>query len=471
MNIYKVYILIIDRIFKKLKKQKDDYFMDDRLGIQLLVLMLLILCNAFFSASEMAIISMNDKKMKKMAEEGHKRAKTLISLTREPSKFLATIQVGVTLSGFLASAFAAGTIASRLTSSLMEYGVTVDEDVISTISVLIITLLLSFITLVFGELVPKKISVQKPEVIAMFAAFPLRIISVITYPFVKLLSLATNMIITLVGGNPNFKQKDITKEEIRMVVDVGQEKGILKDEEKDMIDNVLEFNTKTAADIMTHRTDIIGIPVTASLEEITKTVIIENYTRIPVYDDTIDNIVGIVHIKDLLPYISKVKKDKFNLRTILREPFIVPNGKKIDDILKDLQQNYTHMAIVIDEYGGTAGVITMEDLVEEVFGAIRDEYDLKEEMEIEEVEEGTFLVQGSVSIDQIEEIFKVRLHNNEYDTVGGFITGHIGRILNIGEAPSIEVNGIVFQVEEVDERRITKIRVYNKFLPNEVSNK
>lgn len=424
---------------------------------EILFLLVLVLLNAFFAASEIALISLNDNKIKRMAEEGHKKAKLLQSFLSEPSKFLATIQIGITLAGFLASAFAAESFAYRLVNLVKALGIPLPDPALKAASVAVITIILSYFTLVFGELVPKRIAMQKSEQISMFAVGPLRLLSRITSPFVKLLSISTNLSIRLLGGNPTSDEEKITEEEIRMMVDVGQEKGVIQGTEKEMINNIFEFDDTAVSEIMTHRTDIVGISIDTGLNGVLDIMNREKYTRIPVYEENIDNIVGILHVKDLLQFMDKSRNVEFNLHEIIRKPYFVPASKKTDDLFKELQKKKVHLAVVIDEYGGTAGIVTIEDLLEEIVGNIFDEYD-EEDKSIEKIDENTYIFDGTTSIDTVNEIMDVELPSGEYDTLSGFIMGLLDRIPDEEEKPVVEYNNIVFKVEEIEEKRIVKVK-------------
>lgn len=431
---------------------------DSGLLLQIAFLLVLVGINAFFAASEIAIISLNDNKVRKMADEGHKKARLLEDLISEPSRFLATIQVGITLSGLLASAFAAESFADRLTGWVRSSGLLLNESLVKTVSLVVITLLLSYLTLVFGELVPKRVAMQKPEQISMLAVTPISILSVLTRPFVRLLTFSTNFIIRLFGGNPDADEEQVTEEEILMMVDVGQEKGVIQGTEKEMINNIFNFDDTAISEIMTHRTDIAAVPQDANLEEVLHLMLHEKFTRIPVYEEDIDNIVGILHVKDLLPFVGQEAEKVFDLRKVMRKPYFVPESKKTDELFKEMQKNKTHIAVVVDEYGGTAGIVTMEDLLEEIVGNIFDEYD-EEEKELEKLDDNTYLASGTLDLDRLCETLDTELPLDEYDTLSGFITGQLGRIPSPGEKPTVEFNGLLFKVEQVNERRISKVKI------------
>lgn len=421
---------------------------------ELMLLVLLIALNAFFAASEIALISLNENKLRYMAEEGNKKASQLLKILGDPSKFLATIQIGITLAGFLASAFAADTFAEPLVELIKKTQIPVSETVLKNIAVIFITLVLSYFTLIFGELVPKRLAMKKTETISFFVVSPLIALSTVTSPFVKLLSVSTNFVVRLFGIDPAAEEM-VTEEEIRMLVDVGEEKGAIDENEREMINNIFEFDNKEVCDIMTHRTEIVGIPITASIKEIMDIVKEAKFTRYPVYEENIDDIIGILNIKDFIQLTED--RNDFCLKNIIRQPYYVPSSKKADELFRELQSTKTHMAVVIDEYGGTAGIVTIEDLLEEIVGNIFDEYD-EEEKEFEKLDENTFIISGVTSLDRVTEVLDVDLPVDDYDTLSGFIIGQLGRIPEEGETPEVEFEEIVFKVEKVEEKRIARVK-------------
>ncbi len=422
----------------------------------ILLPLILIALNAFFAASEMAFVSLNENKIKLQAEEGDRKAVRIDRLLSQPSKFLATIQIGITLAGYLASAFASETFATPLTELLVRAGVNIPPQTLKSIAMVIITLLLAYITLVFGELVPKRVAMKKPEEISRLVAPVLAGLSLVTAPFVKLLTLSTNLFVRLFGIDPNDNSQNVTEEEIRMMVDVGQEKGAIDEGEKQMINNIFEFNDKPVYEVMTHRSDIIALPLTADVDEMLRMAGEEQYSRFPVYEEDIDNIVGILHIKDLLAFIQR--KDGSELRDIIRPPYFVPQSKRSDRLFKDMKKSKTHMVIVVDEYGGTAGLATMEDLIEEIMGEIYDEHD-EEELTLQKLDEDTWLVNGILRIEEVNEELGLTLPEDEYETLGGFVVGLLGRIPKDGETPVVEYGRLVLKVELVEDRRIKKIKM------------
>ncbi len=429
--------------------------------MHVIILLVLIGMNAFFAASEIAIISVNAVKIRKKAEEGDEKAKFLQNLIGEPSKFLATIQVGVTLAGLLASAVAAEGFANQLTLWVKGWGWPLELSVIKFAAVILITIILSYFQLVLGELVPKRLAMQKPEQIARFAVKPIYILSKITAPFVKFLSISTNFVIRIFGGNPALHEEKISEEEIRLMVEVGQEKGVIQTTEKEMINNIFEFDNTTVSEVMTHRTDVYALSLDASLDEVIDLLVCQKFSRMPVYDENIDRIVGILHVQDLIPILKGANEMDFSLKKIIRNVYFVPSSKKTDELFKELQKNKIHMAIVIDEYGGTAGIITIEDLIEEIVGNIFDEHD-EETKEIERVDNSTLMVDGHVGLGIINDLLDMKLPEGDYDTLAGFVVAQLGRIPSEDEKPILEYHNIIFQVEVVEERRIAKVRIVKK---------
>lgn len=367
----------------------------------------------------------------------------------------------VTISGLLASAFAAESFADSLTKSVIAIGLPLDESVVKILSLLLITILLAYFTLVFGELVPKRIAMQKSEAISMFAIKPLSMILKVFNPFVRFLTFSTNFVIKVFGGNPFINEENVTEEEIRLLVDLGEERGVIEENEKEMIDNIFEFDNKQVSEIITHRKDVVGLSIDAKLNEVIDLATEEKFTRFPVYEGTIDNIIGILHVKDLLQFAKKSPSAVFSLKDLIWKPFYVPSSKRTDQLFKELQKNKIHLAVVIDEYGGTSGIVTIEDLVEEIVGNIYDEYDEAEKL-ICKIDEKNFILDGAISIDEAEKLLGKQLETDDYDTLSGFLIGLLGRIPEEAEQPVIEYEGMVFKVEAVEEKRISKVRAVKK---------
>lgn len=427
--------------------------------VKLVILLVLILVNAFFAMSELAIISLNDNKIDKMAEDGNKKAKKIVKLTESSSKFLSTIQIGVTLAGFLTSASASTTFASMITDALRGTSVynALGEGLINGIAVVIVTIIMSYFSLVLGELVPKKIAMQVPEKISFKIVDILLFFSKLFAPLVKILSVSTNAVVRLLGFNSHADEETVTEEEIRMMVDVGGEKGVIEDVQKEMINNIFEFDDLDAGDIMTHRTDMVAVEVGDDLSEVVDTAVSEGYSRIPVYEDDQDNIIGIVYVKDLLAYVGKKLPAK-SLRDIMRTPMYVPESKICGDLFKEMTEKRTQMAVVVDEYGGTAGIVTLEDIVEAIVGNIQDEYDDEDE-EISKINETTFTIDGMTNLEEVAELTGTELPEGSYDTVAGFIIKELGLLPEEGKTYEVNYKNIKLTVLSVDERRIDKVRV------------
>ena len=432
---------------------------------QIPLLVVLILVNAFFAMSEIALISLNDAKLEKQADEGSKKAKQVLKLTKNPSKFLSTIQIGVTLAGFLASASAATTLAEMLTAVVASSIGEQYENIISPIAVVLVTIVMSYFTLVFGELAPKRIGMQIPEKIAFRVVGVLKAVSKITSPFVKVLSVSTNAVVRLLGFDPNASEEVVTEEEIRMLVDVGQEKGVIEDVQKEMINNIFEFDDLNAGDIMTHRTDVAAVDVEDDdIESFLNLAIEKGFSRIPVYEGELDNIIGIIYVKDLLKYVGKSLPAKANLKKMAREAYFIPETKSCGELFTEMSAKKIQMAIVVDEYGGTAGILTLEDLVEAIMGNIQDEYDHEDE-EISKIDDNTFTVDGTIDIEEIEELLGKNLPEGDYETLAGFIIDQLQFLPKDGEMNEVEFENVKFTVLKVDERRIEKIKVEITPLP------
>ncbi len=432
--------------------------------MEILFLFILIILNAFFAASEIALISLNDNKVKMLAREGEKKYILLNHLLSEPSRFLATIQIGITLAGFLASAFASETFASQLIELFKKFNLPVSEGVLKNVSLVIITIVLSYFTLVFGELVPKRIAMRKSETIAHIVAGPLNLLMKVTYPFVRFLTISTNLFVRMLGINPNSKEDNVTEEEIKMMVDVGEESGVIHEAEKVMINNIFDFNNKSVSDVMTHRTDIEALPVTADLKEVMEFIRTEKYSRVPVYEDEIDNIIGIFYSRDIVDFVDENGyKDDFDLRKVIKKAYYVPFSVKTDELFREFQKNNIHVAIIIDEYGGTAGLVTLEDLLEEIVGKIFDEYD-EIEKNIEKIDNDTFIADGGISLEELKSHLDIEFHSEEYDTLSGFIIGELGNIPTRNEKPTITFENYDFTVLESDDKKVEKVKIIKKQL-------
>ncbi|MCI9413345.1 MAG: HlyC/CorC family transporter, partial [Clostridia bacterium] len=412
---------------------------------QILFLIILILLNAYFAATEIAFISLNDAKIEKQAKEGNKRAKQIQKMLRNPSKFLATIQIGITLAGFLSSAFASDAFADKLAPILNNAMPFLSIGVWRNISIIIITMILSFFTLVFGELVPKRLAMKYYEKISYATIGVIKSISIVTAPFVKLLTWSTNLISKLFGVGEQ-EEETVTEEEIKMMVDQGEEKGVIEETEKEIINNVFALNDIVASEIMMHRTDMFAIEINENIYELLSEIDDYKYSRIPVYEENIDNIKGILYLKDILKLVSTQKQ--FKIADILKEAYFVPESKPIDEIFKELQTSKMQMAIVVDEYGGTAGLLTMEDILEELVGNIFDEYD-EEEFDYKELDDNTYLMEGSISLYEVKKILDIELPDGDYETLSGYLIEQLGRLPEEQEHPIIEDDKLTYKIEHV----------------------
>lgn len=427
---------------------------DGSILFQFILIALLTLMNAFFAMSEMAIVSVNKNKIKFMAEDGNKRAQILERMLGEPSRFLATIQVGITLGGFFSSASAATGISDDFAALLEKLSVPYSGQ----IAIIVITVILSFFTLVFGELFPKRIAMQNSEKIALIAVIPIYAISKVMLPFVKLLSASTNFLVRVTGIERHKLEEKVSKEEIKMLVEVGQEHGVINETEKHMINSIFEFDDILAQEVMTPRTEVYMINIDTPVSEVVDELLNECYSRIPVYENDNDNIIGILILKDFFVEARKVGFDNVDIRKILHAPYFVPETKNIDELFKELQSSQNHMAVLIDEYGGFSGVVTIEDLIEEIMGNISDEFD-DDEPDFKKIDQNTYVVSGLLTINELNDYLDLKIDSEHSDTIGGFIIDLIGSIPKDGEERTIEYENLVFRILDVKDKRIEKVKI------------
>lgn len=446
----------------------------NNLGLDIFIILLLVFVNGFFSAAEMAIVNLKDAKIRKEAEEGNSVAHKLLYFLDNQGKFLATIQVCITLAGFLSASFGADKFAGRLANWLDPQHSTLWLDNVCLVA---ITVLISYLSLVFGELVPKRMAMNNPLKFAKRFANLLRFVDLLLRPMAQFLNLTANAILHLLKI-PVVKPKEVvTEEEIRMLVDISSSSSNIHEAEGQMIDNIFELNDTEVSEIMTHRTNIVALPVTATFAELTEILSTEKYSRVPIYEEDIDDIIGVVSIKDVVQYmISSEKQANFNLRDIMRTPYRVPESKSVDALLKDMQRDHVSLAIVIDEYGGTAGLVSLEDVLEEIVGNIEDEYD-DDENSITLRPDGSYIVDGLLSLEEVEE--KVNQLNeqkdgtyrkgtdelcfsekdkNDFDTIAGLVLQRLDRIPEANEMPYVEDERFIFHVLEMQDNRIAKIQ-------------
>lgn len=422
---------------------------------QFILILVLTLLNAFFASAEMAIVSVNRNRIKMLADDGNKKASLLVDLLEEPNKFLSTIQVGITLAGFFSSASAATGISEVIGASLSQIGIPYAQS----ISLVVITIILSYFTLVFGELVPKRIALQKSEQMAMLSVRPIVFVFKFAKPFVKLLSLSTNVLLRVIGMSDMDLEEKVSREEIKSLVDAGEEYGVINQIEKEMINSIFDFDDKLAKEVMTPRTEVymINSKLPLSIEELLE----ENYSRIPVYEGDMDNIIGILYLKDFLHEAYQVGFENVDIKKLLHRPYFVPECKNIDQLFKELQKSKKHLAVLIDEYGGFSGIVTIEDLIEEVMGDINDEYD-DDDPVIRKIDNDTYMVNGLISIKELNDKLHLNLdeETEDYDTLGGFLINQIDYIPSETEECMVEYENLLFKVQCVKDKRIETVKIH-----------
>ena len=419
----------------------------------LLLQLALILLNGWFAATEAAILSLNDARLRRDAEDGDPVAARLLKLSESPQKYLSTLQVCITLAGFMGSAFAARTFASRLAGAFVRLGVTMSAGALENLCVVLVTLILAYVTLVLGMLVPKRIAMHHPEKAARLTVRVLHVCAAVFRPVVWLLTVSTGGILRLIGIDPNAEPEEVTEEEIRMMVDMGGETGAIEETEKEMIENIFEFNNRTAEDVMTHRTGVTSIWVGADQDDILKTIRESGLSRFPVYDEDMDDIVGTLNARSFLLNAATGSPRKF--RELLHEAYFVPETVQADQLFRNMQMKKVHMAIVLDEYGGMSGIVTMEDLLEEIVGNIYDEFDPQTEAEIVQLSDDTWRISGAAALEDVAEALDIGLPlEEEYDTLGGLIFNQFTTIPQDGSTPEVEVEGLRIQVEKIEDHRV-----------------
>lgn len=434
---------------------------------QILILLALTGVNAFFAGAEMAIVSVNKNKINMLADDGNKKAQMIQKLIDEPTKFLSTIQVAITLSGFFASASAATGISKTFQSFLEMIHIPYAEK----ISFVLVTIILSYFTLVFGELVPKRIALQKAEGFSMFTVKPIVAVAKIASPFIKLLTFSTNLFLKILGMKTENLEEEVSKEEIKSLVEQGKENGVFNNIEQEMINSIFEFDNTLAREVMTPRINVFAIDISDPMEEYLDELLEIKYSRIPVYEDEVDNVIGVLYIKDFMREARKKGFENVDIRSILTKPYLIHESKNIDELFREMQQNHKYIAIIIDEYGEFSGIVTIEDLVEEIMGEIHDEYD-KCDPKIKKIDEDTYIIDGLVTIDELNHKLNLNIKSEYFDTVSGLLIDYIGRIPKEDERTKIEFDNLVFQLEKVTEKRIDKVRLHiidTKEIENEES--
>ncbi len=431
--------------------------------LEIVIIALLIAVNGVFVAAEIALVTVRRSRVRQLSDEGDRRARRVARMTEQPGRLLATIQLGITFIGFLAAAFAGASIAGQLAEWLRDIGpLSTSADVLA---LLIVTLVVSLVTIVFGELVPKTLALAHAERYALALARPMEALGVLLGPVVWLLTSVTHAVTRLLGVR-DVTDEAISSEELRILLERGTEQGTIEAEEEQMIGAVLELGEQRAHEVMVARVDMVALPVDASLGDIVETIVSEGHSRIPVYEDSIDNIIGMLYAKDLLPYLVGEDRPP-SIRRLLRTPLFVPESMLVDDLLRSLQRRRVHIAVVLDEHGGTAGLLTIEDLLEEIVGEIQDEYDEEEPM-IVPLGELEARIDGRADVDDMLEHFGTSLDGDdqeEFDTVGGLVYHYIGGVPAVGDA--VEVDGLRITVEATDGRRVRTVHVVHTPPPAE----
>ena len=423
---------------------------------QLLLIAFLTLVNAFFASAEMAMVSCNKNKINALAEDGDKKAKILLNVLNDQTRFLSTIQVGITLAGFFSSASAASSISGEFAQVLANVGLPYSRP----LALFIVTMVLSYITLVFGELVPKRIALQNAEAVALRVAGTIGIVSKIAYPFVKLLSFSTIIVLKILGKYSEDVEEKISEEELKSYIKVSHEQGVINSTGEEMIVKIMDFDDKMAYEIMTPRTAIYMIDYNDFTEKNITEMLEIGYSRVPVYNDNPDNIIGTLYIKDLSAEYARNNFTKINLDNCIKEPYFVPETKKIDQLLKELQFTKNYIAILIDEYGGFSGMVTVEDIVEEIVGEIEDEYD-KEEPRIEKIDKNVYIIDGSMEIETINEKLGTDLYSENHETLSGLVIELLGFIPEEDQVNLSVVydNKIILKELSVKDKTIEKVEM------------
>ncbi len=424
--------------------------------MEVVIIAILIFLNALFVAAEFSLVRVRRTRIEQLVDEGNRGARRVDRLLGNPGKFLATIQIGLTFVGFLAATFAGASIVGDLATILQPWLGSNSE----LVALLVVTAIVALFTILFGELVPKALAFAYAERLAFLFAVPIDVLGRVLAPLVWLLTTLTQAI-TRLFGIADSQGERVTAEELMILVERGSEQGVIEAEEQQMIGAVLELGERRVHEVMIPRIDIKAVPLTASFDEMIEVIVNEGHTRVPVYDETIDNVMGILYAKDLLPALAKGTRP--DIRSILRTPQFVPESISVDDLLHSFQRSKVHIAIVLDEYGGTAGLVTIEDLIEEIVGEIQDEYDVEEEPMIVPVGDNEARVDGRASVDDLGEHFGVELNgadSDEYDTVGGLVYHLVGGIPSVGDV--VEVDGLTLTVETTDGRRVGKVLVVKK---------
>lgn len=436
----------------------------DGLPAQILLQIVFILLNAFFAGSEIAFLSLNQIKLSKQAEEGDKAAARLLVLVENPNRFLSAIQVAITLSGFLGAAFGTENFSGYLADFLVDVGLPLSPSVAGVIAMVVVTIIISFFSIAFGEMVPKRIAMQKPDMWARMALGTVKAISLVFAPMMWLLDVTTNGTLKLLGMKTKADDGAASEEDIRLMVESSGEQGAIAQEEQQWIENVFDFGDMVASDVMTPEPDVTAFSIDETPENIIQAIQETGLSRYPVYEEDINDICGVLNARDFL--LNLQAKNPKPIKGLLRRAYFVPESVHADQLFKDMQSQKHHFAIVVDEYGGTAGVVTMEDLLEEIVGNIYDEFDPEEPQPIVQVKEGLWRVQGSARVEELADVADITIPEDaDYDTLGGMVMSCLSTIPEDGSKLTVETNGLRIRVEMVEDRKV--IWAYVQKLPPE----
>lgn len=426
---------------------------------QILLQIILIGLNAVFACAEIAVISMNDTRLEQLTAKGNKRAIRLSKLTSQPARFLATIQVAITLSGFLGSAFAADNFSENLTSWFLRIGVPIPEKTLDTISVVLITVILSYFTLIFGELVPKRVAMKKTEQLALGMANLISVLAQLSAPIVWVLTASTNGVLRICGIDPAAEEDEVSEEEIRMMVDAGSRKGVIDTEEKEFIQNVFEFDDLAVGEFATRRKDLVILWQEETMEQWDKLIHESRHTRYPICGETVDDVVGILNVKD---YFRLKNKSRENImRNAVQPPFFVPEGIRADVLFRQMKESRNHFAVVLDEYGGTEGIVTINDLLEQLVGDLEDEDSQKEKPEgMEQIDNITWKIYGNMPLDKVAEVLQETLPVEEYDTFSGFVFATYGSVPEDGSKIEVQTEKMQIMVTKICEHQVEEALIH-----------
>ena len=434
--------------------------MSNNIIIDILVIAISILLNGLVTGAELAVLSCNKMKIRQKAEAGDKKAALIKKVLDEPEELMPSVALTYTVIGVFVGTYSGLVFSSGISNWLLnfEYFRNLDYHTLGNFVAVILTVIISYFSIIFAETIPKSFAVNNSEQIAYIVVEPLMFIAKVLKPIAKFLTISSNLVMRIFRMKGKKAEDLSTEEDIKMMIEDSEKEGLIEEDEKEMINNIFAFNDKTAEEIATHRTDIVSLNVEDDYDEIIR-VIYEDYSRIPVYEEDIDNIIGVVHVKDLMRRIIEKPKEDLDIRSFLRPPYFFPSSKKLNDLFSHMQDEKIPFSIIIDEYGGTFGIVTMEDMIEEVMGEIYDEYDEVESEEINKNFDGSYIIKGATSIEDVNSELEININNDEHDTISGFVVGQLGHIPTDEEKVEIEIEGYIFKICSVSEKRIQELLV------------